>query len=139
MKKIVILTLAVMLLLSLCACKKDKNDNTPMTSPDVSVTPDNQQTSPDIKDDNELIEPNDGVIEPNDKNEPIMPTPDLVPDADNNTSTEPEPIEWIVIDAENGKYTLISKYILDARKITHFYSLSCIPIHKCRGFRTVIF
>ena len=33
---------------------------------------------------------------------------------DNNLENGPEPIEWIVLDAEDGKSLLISKYILDA-------------------------
>ena len=35
---------------------------------------------------------------------------------DNNPDNGPEEIEWIVLDVQNGKAMLLSKYILDAGK-----------------------
>ena len=35
---------------------------------------------------------------------------------DNNVSNGPEPIEWIVLDVQEGKSLLISKYLLDVRR-----------------------
>lgn len=35
---------------------------------------------------------------------------------DNNLGNGPEPIEWIVLDSNNGEVLLLSKYGLDVKK-----------------------
>lgn len=97
MKKLLVLVLSVAMLLSFAACSDSTNDN------DDDVDKKNKS---DIVNDDSIVGESVNVGE-------YITFGSY--EQDNDTSNGKEPIEWLVLDEENGKVLVISKYALDAK------------------------
>ncbi len=111
MKKIICLILVLTLVFTLCACGKD----------DVV---DNEDVIPDVQKTTDVISSDDNVIsEPESiENEIGKYITFGSYEQDNNISNGKEEIEWLVLDIQDSKALVISKYALDCKPYNTEYT-----------------
>lgn len=115
MKKLLSLILAGSMLFSLAACggsSESKDDDS------------NKKNSSDIVENNGGVgEENDGFVADKDDSDADFSDTQVGDyitfgsyEQDNDLSNGKEPVEWLVLDKQDGKVLVISKYVLDAKK-----------------------